>query len=89
MLDERTVRDRIKTLMVDKLGLDGLKPEEIADDASFEWLELDSVDALELVVWLEKDFGIKVANEDLKRETFESVGSLSDVILGYIRAKEG
>ncbi|MHC4960325.1 MAG: acyl carrier protein [Planctomycetota bacterium] len=89
MLNERTVRDRVKTLMVDKLGLDGLKPEEIADDASFEWLELDSVDALELVVWLEKDFGIKVANEDLKRETFESVGSLSDVILGYIRAKEG
>jgi acyl carrier protein len=89
LLNERTVRDRVKTLMVDKLGLDGLKPEEIADDASFEWLELDSVDALELVVWLEKDFGIKVANEDLKRETFESVGSLSDVILGYIRAKEG
>ena len=88
MPDERTVMDRIKELMVDKLQLDGLDPAGIPDDATFEFLELDSVDALELVVWLEKDFGIKVANEDLRRETFESITSLANVVLGYVRAKE-
>lgn len=87
MPDERTVMDRIKELMVDKLQLDGLDPAGIPDDATFEFLELDSVDALELVVWLEKDFEIKVANEDLKRETFESITSLANVVLGYVRAK--
>ena len=88
MPDERTVMDRIKELMVDKLQLDGLDPAGIPDDATFEFLELDSVDALDLVVWLEKDFEIKVANEDLRRETFESITSLANVVLGYVRAKE-
>jgi acyl carrier protein len=88
MPDERAVRDRIKVLMVEKLHLDGLDPAGIPDDATFEWLELDSVDALELVVWLEKEFGIKVANEDLRRETFESLDTLTNVLLRYVRAKE-
>jgi acyl carrier protein len=76
--------DRIKHLIVTSLHLDGLKPEMIEDEAPLfgEGLGLDSVDALELVVALEKEFGIKIKSQELGREVFSSVSSLSQFIEG-------
>jgi acyl carrier protein len=56
----------------------------IDDDAPLfgEGLGLDSVDALELVVALEKEFGIKIKSQELEREVFSSVASLSQFIEG-------
>jgi acyl carrier protein len=73
---------RIKRLIVNSLNLDGLKPEGIDDHAPLfgEGLGLDSVDALELVVALEKEFGIKIKSQELGREVFSSVASLSEFI---------
>jgi acyl carrier protein len=73
---------RIKNLIVNSLHLDGMKPEMIEDDAPLfgEGLGLDSVDALELVVALEKEFGIKIKSQELGREVFSSVSSLSQFI---------
>jgi len=73
---------RIKNLIVNSLHLDGIKPEMIEDDAPLfgEGLGLDSVDALELVVALEKEFGIKIKSQELGREVFSSVSSLSEFI---------
>lgn len=73
---------RIKNLIVNSLHLDGMKPEMIEDDAPLfgEGLGLDSVDALELVVALEKEFGIKIKSQELGREVFSSVSSLSEFI---------
>lgn len=88
MPDDSAIRGRIKTLIVERLHLNGLDPKEIDDHATFRWLQLDSVDALELVVCLEKEFGIKVPNQELRRETFESVATLGAVIRRHIAAKE-
>ncbi len=84
MVDDTTLRQRIKELMVERLRLEGVRPDQIEDDRSFDWIGLDSVDALELVVALEKEFGIKVKNEDLKKESFESVAALASMIRGYL-----
>ncbi len=75
---------RIKNLIVNSLHLDGMKPEMIEDDAPLfgEGLGLDSVDALELVVALEKEFGIKIKSQEMGREVFSSVSSLSQFIEG-------
>jgi acyl carrier protein len=75
---------RIKRLIVDSLNLDGMKPEMIDDHAPLfgDGLGLDSVDALELVVALEKEFGIKIKSQELGREVFSSVASLSQFIEG-------
>jgi len=75
---------RIKRLIVTSLNLDGMKPEMIEDDAPLfgEGLGLDSVDALELVVALEKEFGIKIKSQEIGREVFSSVTSLSQFIEG-------
>jgi acyl carrier protein len=73
---------RIKQLIVDSLHLEGMRPEMIDDDTPLfgEGLGLDSVDALELVVALEKEFGIKIKSQEIGREVFSSVSTLSEFI---------
>ena len=74
--------NRIKRLIVDSLHLEGIQPEMIEDEAPLfgEGLGLDSVDALELVGALEKEFGIKIKSQEMGREVFSSVSSLSQFI---------
>jgi acyl carrier protein len=75
---------RIKRLIVESLHLEGMRPEMIEDEEPLfgEGLGLDSVDALELVVALEKEFGIKIKSQEIGREVFSSVSSLSHFIEG-------
>lgn len=74
--------DRIKRLIVESLHLEGMSPEMIQDEEPLfgEGLGLDSVDALELVVALEKEFGVKIRSQELGREVFSSVATLSQFI---------
>ncbi|HEV7507472.1 MAG TPA: phosphopantetheine-binding protein [Thermoanaerobaculia bacterium] len=84
MSEVATIQDRIKRLIVESLNLEGMKPEAIEDDTPLfgEGLGLDSVDALELVVALEKEFGIKIKSQEIGREVFSSVSTLSEFIAG-------
>jgi acyl carrier protein len=76
------IRSNLKRLIVESLNLDGLTPDRIADDAPLfgEGLGLDSVDALELVVALEKEYGISIQSHEVDRKVFASVGTLADFI---------
>ena len=67
-------------MIVEGLKHDGLDPESIADDQPLFGgaLGLDSVDALELVVALEREFGIAVPSEEIGTEVFHSVRALAD-----------
>jgi acyl carrier protein len=82
MTEVSAIPSRIKRLIVASLHLEGMRPEMIEDEAPLfgEGLGLDSVDALELVVALEKEFGIKIKSQELGREVFSSVSSLSEFI---------
>jgi acyl carrier protein len=82
MSEVPAIPSRIKRLIVDSLHLEGMRPEMIEDESPLfgEGLGLDSVDALELVVALEKEFGIKIKSQELGREVFSSVSSLSQFI---------
>ena len=84
MSDHDATRSTIKRLIVENLNLEGLAPERIADDAPLfgEGLGLDSVDALELVVALEKEFGIRIKSNEIGRDVFSSVANLSRFIAG-------
>ena len=79
-----TIPVRIKRLIVESLNLEGMRPEMIEDEAPLfgEGLGLDSVDALELVVALEKEFGIRIKSQEIGREVFSSVSTLSQFIEG-------
>ena len=82
MADEN-LRDAIKTMMVQSLMLKVTK-DEIRDDLPLfgpEGLGLDSIDALELVVGLEKHFGVKVPNSDAAKQALASVNALHDYVI--------
>jgi acyl carrier protein len=72
---------RVKELIVRRLKLD-IDPTSIQDDAPLfgEGLGLDSIDALELVLGLEQEFGIKVEDEEVGVKAFSSVNALVDFI---------
>ena len=82
MSEAAATPDRIKRLIVESLHLEGMNPEMIQNEEPLfgEGLGLDSVDALELVVALEKEFGIKIRSQELGREVFSSVATLSRFI---------
>ena len=76
---------RLKHLIVTTLKLEDVDPAEMPDDEPLigSGLNLDSIDALELVVTLEKEFGIKIATSEESRVALASIAGLAD----YIRAR--
>jgi acyl carrier protein len=72
---------RVKELIVRRLKLE-IDPASIQDDAPLfgEGLGLDSIDALELVLGLEQEFGIKVEDEEVGVKAFSSVNALVEFI---------
>jgi acyl carrier protein len=76
------LKDRIRKLIVEKLRLENVKPEEIQDEMPLfgEGLGLDSIDALELVVALEKEFGIKITDEEVGVKVFQNLNALAAFI---------
>lgn len=79
MADE-ALESEIKALIVEALMLEDVKPEEIDPEAPLfvEGLGLDSIDALELAIAIDKKYGVKIKAEDENtREVFRSVRSLA------------
>ena len=77
-----TIKEKLKTLLIEELNLEDVTPEEIEDDAPLfvEGLGLDSLDAVELVVLLEKHFGVVVKDLDEGRTAFQSINTLTAFI---------
>jgi acyl carrier protein len=72
----------LKRRIVESLNLEDVAPESIETDAPLfgEGLGLDSIDALELVVMVEKHYGIQITDMEVGREAFMSVKSLAEFI---------
>jgi acyl carrier protein len=74
-----TLKRDIKKLMVDNLMLQ-IGPEEIGDDQPLFGpgsLGLDSVDALQIVVALDKTYGLKIADPEAARRILQNVGTIA------------
>jgi acyl carrier protein len=74
--------DKLKAEIIEQLNLEDVKKEDIDNDAPLfgEGLGLDSIDALELIVLLEKNYGIKVANPADGKKIFQSVRTMAQYI---------
>jgi len=72
----------LKNEIINVLNLEGVKPENIAtDDELFGGgLGLDSIDALELIVLLEKNYGIKLKDPAQGKEIFRSVRTMAEFV---------
>ncbi len=75
--------ERIKTLIIQRLKLAEMTPEMIETDAPLfgEGLGLDSIDALELVLGLEKEFGVVIPDAEVGKRVFQSVRTMAQYVL--------
>lgn len=73
---------KLKQEIIEVLNLEDVTPEDIGNDAPLfgDGLELDSIDALELIVLMEKNYGIKLEDPAKGREIFKSINVMSDYI---------
>ena len=72
----------LKQKIIEALNLEEMTPEDIdADSPLFgEGLGLDSIDALELIVLMEKNYGIKLANPAEGKEIFKSIRTIAEYV---------
>jgi 3-oxoacyl-[acyl-carrier-protein] synthase-1 len=72
----------LKQQIIEALNLEDKTPEDIDENASLfgEGLGLDSIDALELIVLMEKNYGIKLQDPSMGKEIFKSVAVMADYI---------
>jgi acyl carrier protein len=80
--DLTALKQQLKALIVEDLSLEDVTPEEIADDAPLfgEGLGLDSLDAVELVVLLQRHFGIQIKDLEQGRKIFENLETLAQYV---------
>lgn len=76
------LKSSLKQQIIESLNLQGMKPEDIDDNAPLfgEGLGLDSIDSLELMVLLERNYGIKIEDAREGRKVLSSVQSMADYI---------
>lgn len=82
MVEHGDLHTRVKRLIIERLQLDGVSPEEIDNAAPLfgDGLGLDSIDALELVIGIEKEFGVRIQDEDVGSKALASVDALVDFL---------
>lgn len=74
--------NKLKSEIIEVLNLEGMTPDDIDSDAPLfgDGLGLDSIDALELIVLLEKNYGIKLDDPSKGKTIFKSVRTLAEFI---------
>ena len=80
--------EKIKQLIITRLKLVDMTSEMIESDASLfgEGLGLDSIDALELVLGLEKEFGVVIPDAEVGKKVFQSVRTMGQYVLEQTKA---
>ncbi len=74
---------QLKKLIIQRLKLEEVSPEDIGnDDPLFgEGLGLDSIDALELVLGLEKEYGVIIPDAEVGQKVFQSVKTIAQYVV--------
>lgn len=75
----------IKEVFLQALNITDIKPEEIQNDVPLfskdNVLGLDSIDAIELIMAIQKHFKVRIADQNLARNTLESIDTVADFLI--------
>lgn len=75
----------IKEVILQALNINNIKPAEIQDDAPLfardNILGLDSIDAIELIMAIQKHFKVRIADQNLARHILESIDTIADFLI--------
>jgi acyl carrier protein len=86
------LRSHLKDLIVRSCGLTHVTPEEMTDDEILfgptTRVQLNSLDAVEIAVNIEIEYGVKMQNTSSAREYFKSVGSLADHVASEMKPEK-
>jgi acyl carrier protein len=76
------LKQDLKELIISSLNLGDVTPDQIVDDAPLfgEGLGLDSIDALELAVAIERKYRVTIPDEAVGKKVFSSVGALAQYV---------
>ena len=76
------LKTQLKKQIIESLNLQGMKPEDIDDQAPLfgDGLGLDSIDSLELMVLMERNYGIKIEDAREGRKVLNSVQTMAEYI---------
>jgi len=78
------LRAEIKKMIIDTLNLQDITVEDIADDLPLfggeNTLGLDSIDAIELVMAVQREFKVRIDDQNLAREVLKDVNSVAEFI---------
>ena len=79
---EQELVNNLKQQIIDALNLEEMTPDMIDDNQPLfgEGLGLDSIDALELIVILDKNYGIKLASPAEGKAIFKSINTIAEYI---------
>lgn len=72
------IKEELKQALIEGLNLEDVRPEDIDDDAPLfgEGLGLDSLDAVEIVVLVQRAYGVEIKDMEEGREAFQSINGL-------------
>lgn len=78
----KNIKEELKRLLVDSLSLEDIEPSEISDDEILfgEGLGLDSLDAVEIIVMLQRNYGIELNDMDKSRQVLTSINTLAQFV---------
>ena len=76
------MKDKLRVKIIDTLNLEDIVPDDIGEDDQLVGSELglDSIDVLELVMMIEKDYSVRIDNKELGAKVFANLRALGEYI---------